>query len=184
MDKPAASALSGSWANCPKATTTNIFIRTSAISQALDIRRHWRAQLEKLPRFVQARIDNWNYLRRALRDARMYLISCCPRTPPVVRERFTWDNSAIALFVRGLVSCSVSTGCALLKSIARHLDGNKIGNRMLFGGNLLRQPVLVQLKKDAPTPSRGRRHDGRGQIMNEVLFIGTYPGLTGKCSIT
>jgi CDP-6-deoxy-D-xylo-4-hexulose-3-dehydrase len=62
---------------------------------------------------------------------------------------------------------------------ARHLDGNKIGNRMLFGGNLLRQPVLVQLKKDRPDAFRVVGDmTGADKIMNEVLFIGTYPGLT------
>ena len=38
--------------------------------------------------------------------------------------------------------------------LARHLDANKIGNRMFFGGNLLRQPVFVQLKKDRPDSFR------------------------------
>ena len=48
---------------------------------------------------------------------------------------------------------------------------------MLFGGNLLRQPVLVQLKKDRPAAFRvAGDMDGADQIMNEVLFVGTYPG--------
>ena len=34
--------------------------------------------------------------------------------------------------------------------LARHLDDHKIGNRMLFGGNLVRQPAFVQLKRDNP----------------------------------
>ena len=33
---------------------------------------------------------------------------------------------------------------------ANHLDTNKINNRMLFGGNLLRQPVAIQQEKDYP----------------------------------
>ena len=34
--------------------------------------------------------------------------------------------------------------------LAKELDKNKIGNRMLFGGNLLRQPAFVELKKENP----------------------------------
>ena len=61
----------------------------------------------------------------------------------------------------------------------RHLDEKKIGNRMLFGGNLLRQPVFVQLKKDRPQSFRvATPLDGADSIMNTALFLGTYPGLT------
>ena len=38
--------------------------------------------------------------------------------------------------------------------LARHLDEHKIGNRMLFGGNLVRQPAFVQLKRDNPQSFR------------------------------
>ena len=61
----------------------------------------------------------------------------------------------------------------------RHLEGKKIGNRMLFGGNLLRQPVFAQLRKQRPESMRVIGNlEGADQIMNEAVFIGTYPGLT------
>ena len=63
--------------------------------------------------------------------------------------------------------------------LARHLDGKKIGNRMFFGGNLLRQPVFVQLKKDRPASFRVvGEMTGADEIMNRAIFLGTYPGLT------
>jgi CDP-6-deoxy-D-xylo-4-hexulose-3-dehydrase len=63
--------------------------------------------------------------------------------------------------------------------LARHLDQKKIGNRMFFGGNLLRQPAFVQLKKDRPTAFRVVGHlAGADEIMQRALFLGTYPGLS------
>jgi CDP-6-deoxy-D-xylo-4-hexulose-3-dehydrase len=64
--------------------------------------------------------------------------------------------------------------------LGRHLDGKKIGNRMLFGGNLLKQPVFVQLRKERPTAIRMplESYPGADEIMNTALFLGTYPGLT------
>jgi CDP-6-deoxy-D-xylo-4-hexulose-3-dehydrase len=63
--------------------------------------------------------------------------------------------------------------------LARHLDANKIGNRMFFGGNLLRQPVFVQLRKDRPDSFRVvGEMKGADEIMNQAIFLGTYPGLT------
>ncbi|MEI6072792.1 MAG: lipopolysaccharide biosynthesis protein RfbH [Verrucomicrobiae bacterium] len=41
-----------------------------------------------------------------------------------------------------------------VRELAAHLDEKKIGNRMLFGGNLLRQPAFVQLRKDNPNAFR------------------------------
>ena len=141
-----------------------------------------RVQLQKLPQFIQARMDNWNYLRCGLRDCADVLDFMLPTHATAWSpEGFSWDDSGHR------ATCSwfgfmlrVKPGAPFSKiALARHLDNNKIGNRMLFGGNLLRQPVLVQLKKDRPAAFRVVSNmDGADQIMNEVLFIGTYPGLT------
>ena len=65
------------------------------------------------------------------------------------------------------------------RNFARALDAKKIGNRMLFGGNLVRQPAFVQLRKDNPAAFRVIGDlAGADRIMNEAVFIGVYPGLT------
>ena len=50
---------------------------------------------------------------------------------------------------------------------------------MLFGGNLLKQPAFVQLREDDASAFRvvGQML-GSDQIMDNTLFLGTYPGLT------
>ena len=59
------------------------------------------------------------------------------------------------------------------------LDAAKIGSRMLFGGNLVRQPAFVSLRKQQPGAFRvGGDLAGADRIMNEAVFVGTYPGLT------
>jgi CDP-6-deoxy-D-xylo-4-hexulose-3-dehydrase len=50
---------------------------------------------------------------------------------------------------------------------------------MFFGGNLVRQPVFVQLRQDRPEAVRIVGDlAGPDQIMNQAIFLGTYPGLT------
>ena len=50
---------------------------------------------------------------------------------------------------------------------------------MLFGGNLIRQPAFIELKKENPNAYRvAMETTGSDQIMNDTLFLGTYPGLT------
>jgi CDP-6-deoxy-D-xylo-4-hexulose-3-dehydrase len=50
---------------------------------------------------------------------------------------------------------------------------------MFFGGNLVRQPVFVQLRQDRPDAIRIVSDlSGADQIMNRAIFLGTYPGLT------
>ena len=53
---------------------------------------------------------------------------------------------------------------------------------MLFGGNLLRQPAFVQLRREHPLSFRllTENNPGADRLMNESIFIGTYPGLTKK----
>jgi CDP-6-deoxy-D-xylo-4-hexulose-3-dehydrase len=52
---------------------------------------------------------------------------------------------------------------------------------MLFGGNLLRQPAFVQLRQDRPESIRAVSGTaGADQLMNQALFLGTYPGLSDE----
>ena len=63
--------------------------------------------------------------------------------------------------------------------LACELDSNQIGHRMLFGGNLLRQPAFVQLREDNPAALRViGSMEGADEIMNSSLFLGTYPGMS------
>ena len=65
--------------------------------------------------------------------------------------------------------------------LAKYLDKYKIGNRMLFGGNLLKQPAFVELKKSNKNSFRVvGSMEGSDDVMNNALFLGTFPGLTHK----
>ena len=63
--------------------------------------------------------------------------------------------------------------------LSRHLDERKIGNRRLFGGNLVRQPAFVHLRRQQPGAFRVVGDlAGADRLMNDALFVGVYPGLT------
>jgi len=65
-------------------------------------------------------------------------------------------------------------------ALSRHLDRHRIGNRRLFGGNLVRQPAFIQLAQDQPDSFRVVGDlAGADDIMRNAVFVGTYPGLTG-----
>ena len=52
---------------------------------------------------------------------------------------------------------------------------------MLFGGNLLKQPAFVELKKSNEKAFRVvGSMEGSDDVMNNALFLGTFPGLTNK----
>lgn len=141
-----------------------------------------KIQLKKLPQFIQARIDNWNYLRNGLRDCEEFFEFMLPTHATAwAPDGFSWDASGHRTVCSWFgFMLRVRPGSAFTKfEFARYLDEKKIGNRMLFGGNLVRQPVFVQLKKDRPEAFRVVGNlEGADRIMTEALFLGTYPGLT------
>ena len=54
---------------------------------------------------------------------------------------------------------------------------------MLFG-NLVKQPAFVDLLKDEPSRIRiATSLPNADKLMNNALFLGTYPGLTSRCFI-
>jgi CDP-6-deoxy-D-xylo-4-hexulose-3-dehydrase len=140
-----------------------------------------RAQLRKLPAFIEARKKNWETLRAGLNDLSEFFDFSLPTHATAwTPAGFTWDKTGCR------TDCSwfgfmlrVRPGAPFSRrDLARHLDEKKIGNRMLFGGNLLRQPVFVQLRQDRPDAFRVSGDlPGADELMNTALFLGTYPGL-------
>jgi CDP-6-deoxy-D-xylo-4-hexulose-3-dehydrase len=149
-----------------------------------------RQQLKKLPAFIEARKQNWETLRAGLADLGEFFDFSLPTHATGWKagsgergaaSQFEWDATGCR------TDCSwfgfmlrVKAGAPFSHTdLGRHLDGKKIGNRMLFGGNLLRQPAFVQLRKDRPQALRVVGDmPGADELMHRALFLGTYPGLT------
>ena len=141
-----------------------------------------RAQLRKLDAFSAARRANWQTLRSGLKPIEEFFDFQLPtHATGWTSAGFTWDQSGhrsdpswFGFMLR------VRKGAPFTRTeFARHLDEKKIGNRMLFGGNLVRQPAFVQLRRDNPSAFRVIGDlAGADEIMNRALFVGVYPGLT------
>ena len=141
-----------------------------------------RVQMKKLPSFIEARKKNWNYLRENLeRYSEFFDFSLPTHAKEWTKNGFNWDSSGCRTECSwfGFMLRVKSSAPFSSSELAKYLDENNVGNRMLFGGNLIRQPVMVQLRKDNPNTFRVVGDlDGADQLMKEALFLGTYPGLT------
>ena len=142
-----------------------------------------RKQLKKLPDFIESRKKNWAILRKELSIHTDILEFSLPTHAVAWDEKkgFTWDKSGCK------VDCSwfgfkitVKPNAPFTRTeLAKVLDDNRIGNRMLFGGNLLKQPAFVDLKQENSHSFRTTAStSGSDVIMERTLFLGTYPGLT------
>jgi len=120
------------------------------------------AQMQKLPAFLQARRENFSRLYTGLLDLQEYFI--LPEATPGSQP--SWFGFPIAVrpempFTRN--------------EIVRYLNDRKIATRLLFGGNLVRQPAYHNL----PYRTVGLLENA-DFVMNQVLWIGVYPGLTDQ----
>jgi CDP-6-deoxy-D-xylo-4-hexulose-3-dehydrase len=142
-----------------------------------------RVQLRRLPQFLEARKRNWEVLRRCLESHSDVLAFSLPThaTGWDPEHGFSWDETGCR------TDCSwfgfklqVKPGAPFSRTdLARELDTHRVGNRMLFGGNLVRQPAFVQLRQNQPDAFRVIGElSGSDEIMTDTLFLGTYPGLT------
>ncbi len=118
------------------------------------------AQLAKLPRFVEARRRNFAILREGLADLQELFI--LPEPTPGAEP--SWFGFPIGLrddapFSRG--------------QLIRELESRRIGTRLLFGGNLLKQPAYENISHRAVGDLPNTDF-----VMNQVFWIGVYPGLS------
>lgn len=142
-----------------------------------------RVQLNRLPEFIQSRKENWEELRRGLQSCESTLSFALP-THAIAWDPeygFSWDKSGCRTDCSwfGFKVSVKPTAHFSRTDLAKELDRNQIGNRMLFGGNLLRQPAFVDLANSRPGSFRViGALENSDTIMNDTLFLGTYPGLT------
>jgi CDP-6-deoxy-D-xylo-4-hexulose-3-dehydrase len=120
------------------------------------------SQLGKLAGFVAARRRNFQFLLDSLRDLEEFFV--LPR--PTQNSEPSWFGFPLA--VR-------PTAPFTRDALTRHLDAKKIGTRLLFGGNLVRQPAY----KDVPKRIVGGLAN-TDFVMNHVFWVGVYPGLTAE----
>lgn len=142
-----------------------------------------RVQLKRLPGFIEERKKNWDRLRHGLHELGDELEFALPTHALGWNKDkgFEWDDTGCRSDCSwfGFKLAVRMNGQFSRTDLAQELDRNLIGNRMLFGGNLLRQPAFVQLQKDRPNSMRRVGElKGADEIMFSTLFLGTYPGLT------
>jgi CDP-6-deoxy-D-xylo-4-hexulose-3-dehydrase len=141
-----------------------------------------RQQLRKLPSFIEARKKNWQFLRSELADLEEFFDFALPtHAKKWTKKEFIWDSSSAECDPSwfGFMLLIKSSAPFTRHDFVKMLDEAKIGSRMLFGGNLIRQPAFVNLRKENPRAYRVIGElKGADRLMNETVFIGVYPGLS------
>jgi CDP-6-deoxy-D-xylo-4-hexulose-3-dehydrase len=118
------------------------------------------AQMDRLEGFIETRKRNFAYLKERLKSCEEFLVlpEATPGSDP------SWFGFPMTL--RPEANCN-------RVDLLTYLDQYKIGTRLLFAGNLTRQPYMM-----------GRNYRVSGElintdrVMNDTFWVGVYPGLT------
>ena len=117
------------------------------------------AQMDRLEDFIATRKQNFAYLKAGLKNCEEFLLlpEATPNSDP------SWFGFPITIKPNADIK---------RVDLLQYLDENKIGTRLLFAGNLTRQPYM-----------KGRNFRISGElintdiVMNDTFWIGVYPGL-------
>lgn len=118
------------------------------------------AQMDRLDQFIATRKANFAYLKSRLVSCSefLHLPEATPNSDP------SWFGFPVIL--------KENSGVKRV-DLLNYLDQNKIGTRLLFAGNVTRQPYML-----------GRNFRVSGDlintdiVMNQTFWLGVYPGLT------
>jgi CDP-6-deoxy-D-xylo-4-hexulose-3-dehydrase len=117
------------------------------------------AQLKRLPEFVEKRNANFDYLSKRLASLTDYI----DLTKPTANSTPSWFGFPITV--------KESAGINRV-DLTKYLDQYKIGTRLLFAGNLIRQPYFEGIEYRVVGSL-----DNTDKTMNQTLWLGIYPGL-------
>jgi CDP-6-deoxy-D-xylo-4-hexulose-3-dehydrase len=117
------------------------------------------SQLAKLDHFIKRRKENFNYLFNSLKDVEgLILPKASENSDP------SWFGFPITLDPQHPVD---------REQLLRYLDERKIGTRLMFAGNILRQPAYKNI--DFRVVGDLKNSD---IVMKRTFWLGVYPGLT------
>ena len=120
------------------------------------------AQLKKLPDFIAARRHNFKRLYAGLKKFEEVLI--LPETTP--KSNPSWFGFAI----------TIRPGAPFSRlDLVQHIESRRIGTRLLFGGNLMRQPAYINMPHRVVGPLTNA-----DIITDNTFWLGVYPGLTDE----
>lgn len=120
------------------------------------------AQLEKFPSFVERRKYNFNRLKEGLSSLEDKLI-----LPEAER------NSDPSWFGFMITVKDVDKS-----DLVQYLEDKGVQTRMLFAGNILKQPCFDEIRKDSSKYRVIGDLKTTDEIMNNTFWIGVYPGMT------
>lgn len=118
------------------------------------------AQLTKVSDFIQKRKDNFSFLCAGLRELEEYLIlpEATQHSDP------SWFGFPI----------SIRESAPFCRNdVVAYLNNKQIATRLLFGGNLIKQPAYRNIQHRIIGELRNCDF-----VMNQCFWIGVYPGLT------
>jgi CDP-6-deoxy-D-xylo-4-hexulose-3-dehydrase len=128
------------------------------------------AQLARLDGFVEARRRNWRFFRDALAPLAEHFVL----PEPTPGSDPSWFGFLL----------TVREGAPFSRDeVVAALEKAKIQTRMLFGGNLTRQPALTRLRDEAKKAGLEAPYRVAGSlaasdvIMSRSFWFGVYPGL-------
>jgi CDP-6-deoxy-D-xylo-4-hexulose-3-dehydrase len=118
------------------------------------------AQLEKARDFIQARKDNFAFLKARLKDCEEFVYL----PEPTEHSDPSWFGFPITL----------KDNCPVTRvDLLTYLDQNKVGTRLLFAGNLTCQPYMI-----GATYRISGDLTNTNNVMNNTFWIGVQPALT------
>ena len=118
------------------------------------------AQLKKLPKFIKIRKRNFSDLFKHLKKYKKYFGF------PLVTKNSSPSWFGFPILVKESAPFSRN-------DIVKHLENKKVATRMLFGGNLIKQPAYAGVKS-----RKIGNLSNSDLVMNNLFWIGVYPGIS------
>ncbi len=130
-------------------------LKSSDLHAALGIN-----QVKRIHKYIDTRNDNWNFYREAFEEFKKFFLL----PEPTAHSKPSWFGFMLTIKENAPFS---------RRELVTFLEKNKIGSRMLFAGNLTKQPAYIGIKYRINEPLVKT-----DRVMNDGFWIGVYQGVT------